>query len=240
MDLQLFGSKKQTQTNTSTYTPSEYELQLQKLQSQFGQQIMPNATWLNDLARNLMQGSFGTQQVDYSKLNDNAQQQIQQVQQGLGNLSQGKLPQAYQDNMAASVQSGVNKSVGTLLNNLGQNGVLNSSVTSGAMNDISKNVSDTMAQQYQNNLGIMSGLYGQQLGAANTGAMTAAQNQQASMQPALNLWNASLGLNGANTSALAAASGKGTTKNTQTVSGGGGGLGGFLGGLAGSFIPKPY
>ena len=55
--------------------------------------------------------------------------------------------------------------------------------------------------------------------------------QEAAQQPALNLWNASLGLNGSTNSALAAAAGKGTTKSTQITSGGGGLLSGLLGGL---------
>ena len=61
----------------------------------------------------------------------------------------------------------------------------------------------------------------------------AAWEQEAAQQPALNLWNASLGLNGSTTSALAAAAGKGTTtsSSTQRTSGGGGLLSGLLGGL---------
>ena len=193
--------------------------------------------------------------------------------------------------------------MGQTLNSLGQRGVLNSSVTNRAMNDIAKNAADSVAQQYQGNINLVSGLAGQQLGNTNTalnaqqgittqqaantnealgqnaaiasqqlgntntalgqqgsiannvlsntqGTNTANANiynglistsaqpiavgaaaQEAAQTPATNLWNASLGLNGATTGALAAASGKGTTTSTSSQSGGGGLFSGLLGGL---------
>lgn len=73
-------------------------------------------------------------------------------------LANGVLPQSYLDNMSEAIQSGVQNTYGTLLNNSAANGVLNSSVTSSALNDISKNVADTMAQQYTSNINLLSGL----------------------------------------------------------------------------------
>ena len=66
---------------------------------------------------------------------------------------------------------------------------------------------------------------------ANAPITTAAAAQEAAQNPAFNLWNASLGLNGATTGALAAASGKGTTNSISTSSGGK--SGGLFGGLFG-------
>lgn len=227
------GGGSTTINNTSTYTPTEYELQLQKAQAQYANAISPNSLWLNDTARNILQNSIGAVQVDFNGLNNQAQQQINQAQKGYGDLAQGRLPAAYLQNMQDAIQSGVQNSYGKLLNQSAQNGVLNSSVTSQGLNDISKNVSDTMAQNYNNNISQLSNIYGNQINSATSGITTAAAAQEAAQQPALNLWNASLGLNGSTTSALAAAAGKGTTtsSSTQHTSGGGGLLSGLMGGL---------
>lgn len=227
------GGSSTTVNNTSTYTPTEYELQLQKAQADYAKSISPNSLWLNDTARKILQDSIGAVQVDFNGLNNAAQSQINQAQQGYNNLAQGKLPAAYLQNMQDAIQSGVQNSYGKLLNQAASNGVLNSSVTSQGLNDISKNVANTMAQNYNNNISQLSNIYGNQINSATSGITTAAAAQEAAQQPALNLWNASLGLNGSTTSALAAAAGKGTTtsSSTQSTSGGGGLLSGLMGGL---------
>ena len=254
-------------TNTSTYTPTEYELQLQKSQADYAKAIAPNSLWLNDTARKILENSIGSVQVDFNKLNNQAQQLISQNQQNLANLApsntaaankanatlgqlqQGVLPSAYQTNMQNAIRSTLQNTMGTQLNNLANRGVLNSSVTSTAMNDISKNAADTVAQQYQNNIQTVGGLanrqmantlnansanagiYGNLINSATQPITTAAAAQEAAQKPALNLWNASLGLNGSTASALAAAAGKGTTTSTSHTSGGGGLLSGLMGGI---------
>ena len=256
-----------TVTNNSTYTPTEYELQLQKSQADYAKAIAPNSLWLNDTARNILQNSIGAVRVDFDRLNNQAQQQIAQNQQNLANLApsntaaankanatlgqlqNGILPSAYQTNMQNAIRSSLQNTMGTQLNSLANRGVLNSSVTTSAMNDISKNAADTVAQQYQNNIQTVGGLanrqmanamnansanagiYGNIINSATQPTTTAAAAQEAAQKPALNLWNASLGLNGSTTSALAAAAGKGTTTSTSHTSGGGGLLSGLMGGL---------
>lgn len=227
------GGSSTTVNNTSTYTPSEYELQLQKAQANYADAIAPNSLWLNDTARQILQDSIGAVQVDFNGLNNSAQNQIANAQSSNAALANGQLPTAYTENMANAIQSGVQKTYGDLLNKSAQAGVLNSSVTNRALDDISKNVSDTMAKSYNTNISQVAGLNNNAISNATSGITTAAAAQEAAQQPALNLWNASLGLNGATTGALAAAAGKGTTNSTstQTTSGGGGFLSGLLGGL---------
>lgn len=256
-----------TVQNTSTYTPTEYELQLQKAQADYAKAIAPNSLWLNDTARNILQNSIGAVQVNFDKLNNQAQQLISQNQQNMAKLApsnttaankanatlwqlqQGVLPSAYQTNMQNAIRSTLQNTMGTQLNSLGNRGVLNSSVTTSAMNDISKNAADTVAQQYQNNIQTVGGLanrqmantmnansananiYGNLINSATQPITTAAAAQEAAQKPALNLWNASLGLNGSTASALAAAAGKGTTTSTSHTSGGGGLLSGLMGGI---------
>ncbi len=231
-DLQRHKGGSTTVNNTSTYTPSEYELQLQKAQAKYADAIAPNALWLNDVARNILENSIGTVQVDFNGLNNQQQQAIQNAQQGMANLATGQLPQEYLNNMIRTVKSGVQQSYGTLLNDAAKNGVINSSVMTQGLNDIDKNVSDTMANSFTNNIGTLQNLYNNQINQATAGTTAAAANQEAAQQPALNLWDASIGLNGTTTGALSAAAGKGTTTSSQTQKTSGGGLlGGLLGAL---------
>lgn len=235
-DFQMF---KGNVSSTTTYQMSPEERALLTKQMGYLDEIYPNMIKLNTSAGNLLWDSFGDVQADFSSLNKDAQDQISQAQKGVSGLINGELPQAYQDNMAASVQSGVQNSVGNMINGLGSRGILNSSVTQKGLNDIDKNVSDTMAQQYSNNINTLSGLYGQQASNATQGLTTTAAAQEAAQQPALNLWNASLGLNSAGTGTLSSIAGKyGTTTTNQR--GGGGGLGGILGGglgiLGGNYL----
>jgi len=230
-DLQLFGGGGGTTVNQQAYTPSAYELQLQKAQADYADAVAPNSLWLNDTAKGILQNSLGAVQVDFNKLNNVAQQQIAGANAGYNALAKGELPTAYTDNMTKAIQSSVKNSFGQVLNDAANRGVINSSVTNQGLNDISKNASDSVAQNYLNNVNALAGIYGNQIDSATSGITTAAAAQEAAQTPAINLWNASLGLNGAGTSALAAAAGKGTSTSTTKTSGGGGLLSGLMGGL---------
>ena len=225
-DLQIFKGKGSSST-TYTASPEERELIAQQLKYQ--QAFYPNVLNLNDTAKKLLDGSYGTVQADYNQMNKDAQQQIANAQQSIGNLQQGILPDSYKQNMTDSIKSGVQNTLGSTLNSLGNSGVLNSSVTGSALNDIDKNVANTMAQQYQNNIATQSQLANQQLGGATAGITASAGAQEAAQQPALNLWNASLGLQQSGNNVLGNIAGKyGTTVSSQQ----GGGLGNFLGGVS--------
>lgn len=231
------GKKGGSSTTVQSYKPTEQEIRLQKQAADYAEAVAPNALWLNNIAKGLLQDSLGTIQVDYGQLLNNANSQIAGAQQGVAGLTQGVLPAAYQKNMEASIASGVNNTMGKTLNSLGARGILGSSVTNTAMNDISKNAADTMAQQYQNNIGILNGLYGQQASLAGNQISMSAAAQEAAQQPAMNLWNASIGLNSGGTlGALNAVSGQGTTTSTTTNSGGGGLFSGLFNGAVSAGI----
>lgn len=411
-DLQMFGGGKGgSTTNVQAYEPSEYELELQKAQADYANAIAPNALWLNNVARGVLEDSLGTVQVDFDELNRQAQDRIygysddmydsigdntrqlrstnnvldavsRQIpgvvndyvngtngimgsnaaatdvtNDKLGDISgaygrnadqanaqldrllsksensldkyqdvrdaliRGEIPSPYLQNMQDAIAGTMKRTAGEGLNNLANRGILNSSVTEGVLNDIEKNASDSVAgrfldnistinsllqgqssdslnllgqqanligqrygnnttalgqqgnlaqqqlgniananqqnanllnQQYQSKMtglntqaGMANQAFQNQLGAqkqnaatldsllghANDNITTAAAAQEASQQPAANLWNMSMGLNGQTTGALAAASGKGTTTSTTTQSGGGGLFSGLLGGL---------
>ncbi len=222
------GLHKKSSTTTNTYTPSAAEERMYEQMADYSEAVAPNALWLNDVARSLLEDSLGTIQVDYNDLLSNAMSTSDSALSGVTALANGELPQAYLDNMTDAISSTVNSTVGSAINSLGSRGVLNSSVTNTSLNDISKNVSDTVAENYLNNISTLNGLYGQQATLAGNDISLAAAAQEAAQTPALNLWNASLGLEGSNTSALSAISGTGTTTSTQ--SGSSSWLGSLLGG----------
>lgn len=235
--INICYKKGSSSTTVQAYQPTEQEIRLQKYAADYAQATFPNALWLNTVARNVLQDSLGTIQVDYNQLAQQATQQAQAAQQGVAGLTQGVLPSAYQQNMEASLMSGVNNTVGSAINDLAQRGVLNSSVTNKTMSDISKNVSDTMAEQYSNNIGVLNGLYGQQSQLAGTPITLNAAAQEAAQTPAINLWNASMGLNSGGTlGALNAVSGQGTTTSTTKTSGGAGFLGSLFTGAANAAV----
>lgn len=233
-DLEMF-KKGSSNTTVQSYQPTAQEIRLQKQAADYSEAVAPNALKLNDIAAQLLYGSYGTVQADYDKMNQTAQNQIAGAQQGIGNLANGVLPAEYQQNMENSIKSGVQNSVGSMVSDLGSRGVLSSSVTNKAMQGINDSAAAAMADQYTNNIGLLSGLYGQQINSAGAPISTSAGAQEAAQNPALNLWNASLGLNSGGTlGALQAMGGQGTTTATSKQSGGSGLLGGVLGGLAGN------
>lgn len=226
-DLQMF---KGNTTSTTTYTASPEERELLAKQLEYQNAFYPNVIRLNDDAGNLLWDSYGDVQADYDALNNQAQQQIASGQGYISGLANGELPQQYLQNMTDAVQSGVQNTLGNAVNSLGQRGVLNSSVTNQAMNDMSKNVSNAMAENYLGNVQAVSGLGQQQISNAAVPLSTTVAAQEAAQQPALNLWNASLGLQQSGNSVLGNIAGKyGTSTTAQKTSSGG--IGGVLGGL---------
>lgn len=229
-DLQMFKGKG---GSTTTYTMSPEERQLLVKQMSYLDKIYPNMVKLNDRAGDNLWNSFADMQYDFDAANKNAQQQISNAQQGLGNLAQGQLPQVYTNNMTAAVQSGVQNSVGKLLNDLGNKNVINSSLTNQGMNDISQNVANTMANQFNNNIQTLGNLYNDQISNAGQGITTAAGAQDAAINIPKQMWQLSLKLDSANSGTLGSIAGKHGTTTTKTNSGG---LGSFLGSAANAWL----
>lgn len=231
---ELYKKGSSSHTTVQSYKPTAQEIRLQEQAADYSEAVAPNALWLNTTAKDVLENSLGTIQVDYNKLASDAMGQITGAQQGVAGLTQGVIPQAFQDNMEASIRRGVENTVGNIVGNLGARGVLSSSVTDKALQGVNDSVANAMAQSSTNNIGVLNGLYGQQAALAGQNITTAAGAQEAAQQPALNLWNASLGLNSGGTlGALSVMGGQGTTTSTQRASGGGSGL---FGGLATSLV----
>lgn len=222
----MFKSKGGT---TYSYTPSPEERALLAQQVELQNQFYPNAIKLNEAAGDVLWDSYGTVQADYNKMNDTAQQQIANAQGIVSGLQSGQLPQAYIDNMTNAVGGTIQNTLGNAINSLGQRGVINSSVGNKAINDIANSTANAVAEQYNNNIALQSQLAGQQIDNATAGITASAGAQEAAQQPALNLWEASLGLQGSGNQVLGNIAGKyGTRVQTNQ----GGGFGNFLGGVA--------
>lgn len=222
-DLQLFGGGGglggmlfgNEGSSSQSYEPSPEEKELYNMGLDSAKQAQP---YIKDfLTQGYNQINNNLLNVDYNGLMNKALGQVDSAQQGLSNLANGQLPTAFTDNMAASLKSGVDKTVGSAINGLGNRGILNSSVTSGAMNDISKNVSDTMAQQYTNNIGTVGNLLGQQLAGAGTGLGIGQAGQQAAMSQGQSLMNMASGMQGNFINNLLGSMKNGTTTQTETA-----------------------
>ena len=223
-------------TNVQSYTPTAQEIRLQEQAADYSEAVAPNALWLNTTAREMLEDSMGTVKVDYNALANNAMSQVTQAQQGVANLTNGQLPAEYQANMEAAIKSGVENTVGNMVNSLGARGVLNSSVTNTALQGVNDSVANTMAQNFTNNIGVLNGLYGQQASLAGQNITTAAGAQEAAANMPLQYWQSSLGLNSGGTlGALNAMGGQGTTTTTGTQAGGTGLFGGLATSLAGGW-----
>lgn len=239
-DLQMFKGKG---SSTTTYQMSPEERALLVKQMGYLDKIYPNMIKLNNRAGDILWDSFADTQYDFNNANQKAQQQINSAQQGLGQLTQGGLPQVYTNNMTQAVQSGVQNSLGTLLNNAGNSGVVNSTITQQGINDISKNVADTMANKFTDNVQLLGSLYNDQISNAGQGITTAAGAQDAAINIPKQMWQLSLGLDSANSGTLGSIAGKyGTTTTNKSGGGLGSLLGGITTGLAGNsaFVDKLF
>ena len=220
---------KKSSTTVHGYTPTAEEKRLMEQASAYAEAVAPNALALNNIAADLLYGSYGTVQADFDKMNQNAQAEISQAQQGIADLTQGNLPTAYTENIQNALSRGVENSVGTMLQSLADRGVLNSSVTNSALQGISSATANAMADTYNQNIGTLANLYNAQIGNAAQNMTVSGAAQELAQKPALALWQASTGLNNANTSALSALSNTGENTTTTPTSGL---LGGVLTGAA--------
>ena len=226
------GKKGGGSTTVQSYQPTAEEKRLWKLQGDYEEAVMPNALDLNTKAKNLLENSIGETQVDYKNLLGQATNINNSAMNGYQSLANGQLPTSYTDNINKVVTNSVNQSMGNLLNNHSKTGVINSSVASQGIQGINQAAANTAADMYNQDISQLADIYGNISNMAGTNISLGAAAQEAAQQPAINLWNTSIGLDGTNLGAISAMGGKGTSTSTQRTSGGSGIWGGILGGLA--------
>ena len=73
-------------------------------------------------------------------------------QNAMDSITNGQLPTAYADARRQALNNDLQATVGNAVSSLASRGIVNSSITDNALNDISKNASNTLAAQYANDL----------------------------------------------------------------------------------------
>ena len=74
-------------------------------------------------------------------------------QNAMDSITNGQLPAAYSEARRQALNNDLQATVGNAVSGLASRGIVNSSITDNALNDISKNASNTLAAQYSNDLG---------------------------------------------------------------------------------------
>lgn len=166
-DLQLFGGGGKGggggSSSSSSYEPSEQEKVIMNYMKQ-------NADSAEGGIESMMkQFNSGVGSDSFKNLLGQSSGLIQSGQNMYSDLMNGKLPTAYTDNMSDAIKTGVQNTVGSTVNGLAGRGVLNSSVTNKALNDVEGNVSNAMTQSYNQNVSQLAGLAGNQIQSATAG-----------------------------------------------------------------------
>ena len=205
-DLQLFGGGGGGKGGGGgSSTSSSYQMGPEE--QQIVKYMLTNATNAQTgITPMLNQFNQGVQSENFKNLLGQSSNMIQSGQGLYSDLAQGKLPTAYTENMADAIKSGVNSTVGSNITSLANRGVLNSSVTNKALNDVEGNVANAMAQSYNQNISQLGNLAGQQIQSATAGYQpysTLAQLAQGQHNTFIN-------------SPVSALRGSGTTKSSQS------------------------
>lgn len=144
-DLQRFGGGgKGSSSQTTTRNIPKQSAQEASLQTglfNYGQTGLNNANSVQNMANNAING------IDWNSLVS-----------GSNALLSGNLPSSFATARQNALNADLQGTVGNAISNLGSRGILNSSVTNSALNNISQNASDTLAKNYTSDLGTYSGL----------------------------------------------------------------------------------
>lgn len=138
--------------------------------------------YTNNILNGLMWNDTETADVANAALDDYIRQNqlaLNPVTSSLSQLQSGVLPEEYQQNMADIIRGTLEKTMGDTINNMSQRGVINSSLTDSAMNEIAANAAGAVAQNYLNNINTLSNLAQQKYGDTTSNiAQNAAWSQQ--------------------------------------------------------------
>ena len=195
------------------------------------QQFLTSIGTLNDIVSSDVRDSGGLIQNQMNNIGADIDRNANMVQNIFNNnLAGSKAAVDYAGNLVSNNLAGSNAKVG-YANNLVDTGVKTSTANLNQANALfNNNMAAANARAGYGNTNLSNTLTGSNAltGLGNSRITTAAAAQEAAQSPAVNLWNMSLGLNGAGNGTLAALSGKGTTTTTTS---GGGLFSGLLGGL---------
>ncbi|MBQ6664078.1 MAG: hypothetical protein IJM68_00680 [Synergistaceae bacterium] len=196
-------------TKTTTVpTKGEMPEDLKNIRAKVYEKILPGIESYNaddwNTARQTANQALSQQQQLLSQI-PNALNQGSNIANEIATLARtGNIPSGLANNLNTSVNQELQSSMGTMLNNLASRGVVNSSIMSQGVSDLSKQAADAYNRNYltayQTALtGMNSALQGQQknLDAVTTGVYTLGkipeqvyEGTAAQLMPAFNLWKA--------------------------------------------------
>lgn len=110
--------------------------------------LTDNTRYANQLA-----ASVDTMNNGASQLANEYNGALLQNQNAMDSITNGQLPTGYADARRQALNNDLQATVGNAVSSLASRGIVNSSITDNALNDISKNAANTLASQYSNDLG---------------------------------------------------------------------------------------
>ena len=165
-------------TVTNSYTPSEGEKQLAQASADYAKKVAPNAYYLNDLGRSLLQDSLGAVQVDFNSLNKQAQQQAANATKGMsGLIGSNNAATAAANGTLGNLSGQMGELTGQNVARVGTLGDLYKAGAVGAnsaLGAVGQKMGDMTAQN-ANRLGSLAGIYQESAKAAN-GTLANASN----------------------------------------------------------------
>ena len=157
-----YSRNAQDYTSAQSAAQNAYQRDLQDITKAYGNaantfgtsQQAANGTYQRalDAANQGIAQTTDAYQRNLGSLRDAYNQRVAAVNNGYADLLAGKLPSTYAAARQAALKDDLEKSMGSTVSNMASRGIMNSSVTSRALNDISQNASDTLAKQYTNDL----------------------------------------------------------------------------------------
>lgn len=192
-DLQLFGGIFGGDDSSATQTTERNIPAETAEESQLKNGLMGyNTTGLNNAASILSKAisSIGNAYTpDWSTLAKNYNNTMSGVNSGYSTLANGEMPTAYATARQKALNSDLQGTVGNSISSLANRGILNSSVTNNALNNISQNASDTLAKNYTTDLTTQANLLNSQASNAASTLSGNATAQTASYVPASSLFS---------------------------------------------------
>ncbi|WP_094603467.1 hypothetical protein SPSIL_015250 [Sporomusa silvacetica DSM 10669] len=168
-----------TKTTQSRTIPNQTatEAALESKLANYANTGITNATNYQNTANSLL-GS--TVNPNWSNLTSDYNNTMSGVTSGYSDLANGIIPTSYATARQQVLNDDLTGTIGNTISGLGSRGILNSSVTNNAMNDISQNASDTLAKNYTNDINTVSGILGNQASTAGNILTNNATAQQSS------------------------------------------------------------
>ena len=238
-DLQRFGGKGGSTTTVQSPAPTPQELRLLETQAQYAEKTAPTALALQEMGANMLLSNPGVMKVDYGSMGNTAVQGAQDLQKQYASLAQGNLNPQYLANKTAYINDGMQGTIGNTLNGLSGRGIRNSSVTSGAMDSIGRNINAQLAGSYNNDLASQQSLLDSQAGMLSQPMAQANAAQNASIDIPAKILALSQGQQSDTSSLLNTLStNRVNNKTTTQTTSGSGLLGGLLSGVGAYYGAK--